>query len=242
MTEKESYILNLVMDDAVLRRIAWHKWTSRETIPEEVFLYLVGSWVVHSELGLDHDISMTEDKLRLALDEGDVPYEKEEVGFRLCLEHTRILVHVGSSGETFFSARHGSSRVTLSGPSLVRLIRFADTVLPDACEMVMKRALRIEKEELATTFASKVLRAKLDDIGAIYKILECCDHLKVEILLPPDGKLQFSFTADKVDEVAGHIEEAVSAAKTLYGFKGTDIFFTSLERWDRWAEPYNRNV
>ena len=60
MTEKESYILGLVMDDAVLRRIAWHKWTSRETIPEEVFLYLVSSRVVHSELGLDHDISMTE--------------------------------------------------------------------------------------------------------------------------------------------------------------------------------------
>lgn len=242
MTEKESYILNLVMDDAVLRRIAWHKWTSRETIPEEVFLYLVGSWVVHSELGLDHDISMTEEKLRLALDEGGVPYEKQEVGFRLSLEHTRMLVHVDSSGETFFSARPGSSRVTLSGPSLVRLIRFADTVLPDACEMVMKRALRIEKEELANTFASKVLRAKMDDIGAVYQIREYCDHLKVEILLPPDGKLQFSFTADKVDEVAGHIEEAFSAAKTLYGFKGTDLFFTNLEKWDRWAEPYNRNV
>ena len=242
MTEKESYILNLVMDDAVLRRIAWHKWTSRETIPEEVFLYLLGSWFVHSELGLYHDIAMTDDKLRQALDDGNVPYEKEEEGVRLCLDHTRVLVKVDNSGETVFSAKPGSSRVTLSGPSLVRLIRFADAALTDACEMVMKRALRIEKEELATTFASKVLRAKLDDIGAIYKIVECCDHLKVEILLPPDGKLQFSFTADKVDEVAGHIEEAFSAAKTLYGFKGTDIFFTSLEKWDRWAEPYNRNV
>ncbi len=242
MTEKESYILGLVMDDAVLRRIAWHKLTSRETIPEEVFLYLVGSRVVHSELGLDHDISMTDDRLRQALEEGNVPYEKDEKGIRLCLEQARIQVKADSSGETVFSARPGNSRVSLSGPSLVRLVRFADAALPDACEMVMKRALRIEKEELANTFASKVLRAKMDDIGAVYQIREYCDHLKVEILLPPDGKLQFSFTADKVDEVAGHIEEAFSAAKTLYRFNGTDIFFTNLEKWDRWAEPHNRNV
>ena len=243
MTDKESYILNLVMDDAVLRRIAWHKWTSRESIPEEIFLYLAGSWFVHSELGLEHDISMNAGKLRQALDEGGIPYEREEECFFLRLEHIQIPVMADSSGEAVFPRRGGGcARVSLSGPSLVRLVRFVDAALPEVERMVMERALRIEREELASTFASRVLSERLDGLGVLYKIGEYCDHLKVEILLPPDGKLSFSFKAEEVDEVAGHIQDAVSAARTLYDLRLKDLFFRPLEPWDRWAEPYNRNV
>lgn len=241
MTEKQQYILGLVMDETVLRRIAWHKWTSRETIPDEIFLYLAESWVVHSELGLDHDLSMSNEALERALREGEIPLEKGDDAYSVSLKHICFRVHVESGGATVFTVPFGSISISLSAVSIVRLLQFVDEVLPDAKHMVMNRALRIEREELATTFASKMLRTKLDDLGVLYYVLECCDHLKVEILLPPSGKLRFSFKADAVDKLVENLDKTVSAAQTLYELHGIDADFCPLERWDRWAEPFNRN-
>ena len=242
MTEKETHILNLVMDEKVLRRIAWHQWTSKETIPDELFIYLAGSWVVHSELGLDHDISMNRERLREGLEGGGILYEEESEGLRLLMERVRVLVKADGCGETFLLSRAGSARVSLSGASLARLVRFVEAALPQAERMVAERALRIERDELASTFAARVLREKLESLGILHRISEYSDHLKVEVLLPPDGKLSFSFQADQVDKIAAHIQEAVSAARTLHGLHLGDLFFRPLERWDRWAEPFNRSV
>ena len=242
MTDKENALLNLVMDEKVLRRIAWHHWTSKETIPDELFIYLAGSWVVHSELGLDHDISMNRERLREGLEGGGVPYEEESEGLRLLMERARVHVKADGCGETFFLSRAGSARVSLSGASLARLIRFVEAALPQAERMVAERALRIERDELASTFAARVLREKLDSLGILHRISEYSDHLKVEVLLPPDGKLTFSFKPEEVDRVAGHIGEAVSAAQTLHNLHLDGLFFRPLERWDRWAEPFNRSV
>jgi len=242
MTEKETHILNLVMDEKVLRRIAWHQWTSKETIPDELFIYLAGSWVVHSELGLDHDISMNGERLRQGLEEGGIPYQEETEGFRLVMERARVHVKADGCGETFLLSRAGSARVSLSGASLARLIRFVEAALPQAERMVAERALRIERDELASTFASRVLKERLNELGVHYRVSEYCDHLKVEILLPPDGKLTFSFKPEEVDRVAGHIGEAVSAAQTLHDLHLDGLFFCPLERWDHWAEPFNREV
>lgn len=242
MTEKETHILNLVMDEKVLRRIAWHHWTSKETIPDELFIYLAGSWVVHSELGLDHDISMNGERLRQGLKEGGIPYQEGTEGFRLLMERVRVHVKADGCGETFLLSRAGSARVSLSGASLARLVRFVEAALPQAERMVAERALRIERDELASTFAARVLREKLDSLGILHWISEYSDHLKVEVLLPPDGKLTFSFKPEEVDRVAGHIGEAVSAAQTLHNLHLDGLFFRPLERWDRWAEPFNRSV
>ena len=242
MTEKETHILNLVMDEKVLRRIAWHQWTSKETIPDELFIYLAGSWVVHSELGLDHDISMNRERLREGLEGGGILYEEESEGLRLLMERVRVLVKADGCGETLFLSRAGSARVSLSGASLARLIRYVEAVLPQAEKMVAERALRIERDELASTFASRVLKERLNELGVHYRVSEYCDHLKVEILLPPDGKLTFSFKPEEVDRVAGHIGEAVSAAQTLHDLHLDGLFFRPLERWDHWAEPFNREV
>lgn len=242
MTEKETHILNLVMDEKVLRRIAWHHWTSKETIPDELFIYLAGSWVVHSELGLDHDISMNGERLRQGLEEGGIPYQEGTEGFRLLMERVRVHVKADGCGETFLLSRAGSARVSLSGASLARLVRFVEAALPQAEGMVAERALRIERDELASTFAARVLREKLDSLGILHRISEYSDHLKVEVLLPPDGKLTFSFKPEEVDRVAGHIGEAVSAAQTLHNLHLDGLFFRPLERWDRWAEPFNRSV
>ena len=241
-SEKAEGILRLVMDESILRRLAWHKWTGRERIPEELFLYLAGSWVVHSELGLDHDISMTSDALREALEEGGIPFEKEDGGFRLSLEHLPTHVSIGSDGLTAITVPFGGTAVSLTGPSIVRLLRFVDSVLPQAERMVMDRALRIERDELASTFAARVLREKLESLGILHRISEYSDHLKVEVLLPPDGKLTFSFKPEEVDRVAGHIGEAVSAAQTLHNLHLDGLFFRPLERWDHWADPFNRKV
>lgn len=241
-SEKETALLRLVMDESILRRMAWRKWTSRESIPGELFLYLAGSWVIHSELGLDHDLSMTSDALEKTLEEGGVPFEKDAEGFRLELEHIQPQAHVQSGGLTYFTLPSGGTGVSLSGPSVVRLLRYVDAVLPEAERMVSDRALRIEREELASTFAARILREKLGELGVLCRIDEHSDHLKVELLLPPDGKLTFSFKAEEVDKVAGHIQETVSAAQTLYHLHQTRVFFRPLERWDYWAEPFNRNV
>lgn len=55
MTEKQQYIVGIVMDDNTLRKIAWLKWTSLRAIREEIFITLADHMVVHSELGLDYD-------------------------------------------------------------------------------------------------------------------------------------------------------------------------------------------
>lgn len=144
MTEKESYIINLVMGEAILRRIAWHKWTSRETIPDEVFLYLVESWVVHSELGLDHDLSVDPSALERALAEEGIPFEKEGETLRVTLGNCRFGLHVGTNGTVVFSNSFGGVGVSLSARAIPCLARFADAVLPEAVEMVLQCALKIE--------------------------------------------------------------------------------------------------
>lgn len=242
MTEKESYILNLVMDGKVLRRIAWHKWTSRDSIRDEIFLYLAASWAVLSELGLEHELCVSGEDLEAAFRDGGLSFTKEAEGFLVTLRSISPHVHVESGGMTVFTLPYGSAGVTLTPDSVVRLLRFIDEVLPEAERMVLERALRLEQEELATTFASRVFHTKLNDMAVPYRIIECCDHLKVDICLPPDGKMHLIVPPEKAVEVASLLEEVFSAAGVLYGLFGTDVLFYQLNRWDSWAEPYNRNV
>ena len=244
MTEKETYIVNLVMDESVLRKIAWLKWSARRTIRDEIFLKLVGHWVVHSELGLDHEATTDLSMLKQVLREGGISCAEcnSELGILLPNTNLTFTVEVGINGATTFISPHKSETALLSASSILKLIQFADSVIPEVERMVNDEARKLEQEELASSIASKMLHTKLGDMGVLYHILENRDILEIDIFLPPDGKLHFSIKADKVDETLKTLDETVAAAVSLYGMYGINLSFRPLERWDRWAEPYNRNV
>lgn len=87
-----------------------------------------------------------------------------------------------------------------------------------------------------------MLRSKLDELGALYEVKEYCDYLKVEIFLFPNGKIRFSFVPEKVDSIVNGLESTIAAAKAIFQTHGIDLDFCPLELWDRWAEPFNREV
>ena len=76
MTEKQQYIVGIVMDDNTLRKIAWLKWTSLRAIREEIFITLADHMVVHSELGLDYDWHNSMIRLKEAMVENHINHNE----------------------------------------------------------------------------------------------------------------------------------------------------------------------
>ena len=135
-----------------------------------------------------------------------------------------------------------SVNLHFSAKSIVKLIRFIDEVIHEIELMVKEKALEIERDELALSIAGGAIRCKMDELGLKYHVFETEHVLEIDILLPPDGRLHFTVKEEEVQDAINHLKATVAAAIQLYANHGINISFRPLERWDRWAEPYNRNV
>ena len=242
MTEKQQYIVGIVMDDNTLRKIAWLKWTSLRAIREEIFITLADHMVVHSELGLDYDWHNSMIRLKEAMVENHINHNEYYNLMSITLNNVQLKAKAVGDGSVSLILNQRSVNLHFSAKSIVKLIRFIDEVIPEIDLMVKEKALEIERDELALSIAGGAIRCKMDELGLKYHVFETEHVLEIDILLPPDGRLHFTVKEEEVQDAINHLKATVAAAIQLYANHGINICFRPLERWDRWAEPYNRNV
>ena len=243
MTEKESRLVSMVMDEDTIRNIAWLKWSALKTIREVIVLKLAKHVAVHSELGLKEGHGNTLGSLAKAMEEHGIAIEaahKERMTVHL--NKVQIEIMLQEDGLVCFVFDSGTVKLNLCGESIARLLLFIDAVLPDVEAMLQKKCLELEREELGLSIAGQTLRRKLDDLGQIYYVFENDGFLEVDILLPPDGKLHFTVKEDEIPRTTDGMKASIISAVQLYDMFGINLAFRPLERCDCWASPFNRNV
>ena len=198
--------------------------------------------VVHSELSLNYDWQNSMPLLKRTMEENHIAFTEAFNLMSISLNNIQLKAKVVGDGSVSLILNTGTVNLHFSAHSIAKLIRFIDEVLPDMELMVKEKALEIERDELALSIAGGAIRCKMDELGLKYHVFETEHVLEIDILLPPDGRLHFTVKEEEVQDAINHLEATVAAATQLYANHGINISFRPLERWDRWAEPYNRNV
>ena len=237
MTEAERHILNLVMDKTALRKIAERHWSMDQGVREEAFLTIVGSLVVHSELGLDTGTGTGRaEDVMTAFSKAGIPCHGE-LGV-LCVElpRLRFLVRATGDGTVAVIAGRSAERILLSPDGLVRVVRFAEAVLPEVEEMVLHEEIEYEKAERAGLIASVALSPLLEKQGRPFKLVrKDGGELVIHIFLSPGGKLSLTVSAEGAAEFAANLDETIRCAELLYSRFGDSVRISDLDFWDRWA-------
>ena len=218
MTEKQQYIVRIVMDDTTLRKLAWYKWTSLQAVQEEIFIKLADNMVVHSELNLNYDWQNSMPLLKRAMEENHIAFTEESDLVNISLNNIHLKAMVPGNGSVSLIMNKGMVNLHFSAHSIVKLIRFIDDVFPDVELKVKQKALELERDELALS------------------IMEVTDEGIVVTELHPD------FTKEEVQEAVNQMEATVHAATRLYALHRFNISIQPLDRWDFWAAPYNLHL
>jgi len=236
MTDTQRHILSLVLDKSALRRIAERHWTTGQGVREEAFLTIVGSWVVRSELGLDvvAGTDCLEDLLG-AFSAAGIRCHGELGLLSAELSLLSFRVRIPGDGTVSVIAGRTAERMRLSPDSLVRMVRFAESVLPEVEEMVLREE-EYDKAERAGLIASAGLRPLLEERGLPFKLVrKDGDQLSVHLLLSPGGKLSVTVPAEGAAEFAASLDETLRCAELLYARFGDSVRISGLDFWDRWA-------
>lgn len=242
MTDGQKKIVSIVMDDLVLRKIARLEWTAFRAIRDEICLTLLRSTVVSSELNLAFDWEIDEDSFRKAMERGCISCTDKYHLMEIQMRNFRCKAKITSDGATALIIGHDSVSLHFTGESIVQLLRFTDAVLPAVERMVREKTLEMERDQAALTIAGRTLECRLDALGRPYRVFGHDHVLEVDILLPRDGRLHFTVNEDDAIRIGEHLVTTLEAADKLYELYGKDIDFARLERWDRWAAPYNSMV
>ena len=237
MTESQRHIIGLVLDRAALRRILERHWTAGRGVREEAFLTLVGSWVVRSELGIDVAAGTGNlEEAMAAFSAAGIPCHGEFGLLSVEMAPLPFRVRVPGDGAVAFIAGGAGERIRLSPDGLVRLARFAEEVLPEVEEMILREEAEYDKAEKAGLIASVALRPLLEGQGRPFKVVrQDGDRLSVHILLSPGGKLSVTVGAERVAEFAATLDETLRCAERLYSRFGASVRISDLDFWDRWA-------
>lgn len=237
MTDTQRHILSLVLDKSALRRIAERHWTTGRGVREEAFLTIVGSWVVRSELGLDvvAGTDRLEDLLG-AFSAAGIRCHGELGLLSVELPLLSFRVRIPGDGTVSVIAGGTAERMRLSPDSLVQVVRFAESVLPEVEEMVLREEEEYDKAERAGLIASAGLRPLLEERGLPFKLVrKDGDQLSVHLLLSPGGKLSVTVPAEGAAEFAASLDETLRCAELLYARFGDSVRISGLDFWDRWA-------
>ena len=133
-------------------------------------------------------------------------------------------------------AGRSAERMRLSPDGLVRIVRFAEAVLPEVEEMVLREETEYDKAERAGLIASVALRPLLEEQGRPFKLVrKDGDQLAVHILLSPAGKLSVTVPAEGAAEFIATLDETLRCAELLYSRFGDSVRIADLDFWDRWA-------
>ena len=237
MTESQKYILSLAIDNSVLRRIAEQHWTTGQGIREEAFLTIVGCWVIRSELGINVTAGTNRlEEAMTAFSSAGIPCHGELGLLSVELPLLPFRVRVPGDGTVSVIAGRSAERIRLSPEGLVRMVRFAEAVLPEVEEMVLREEEDYDKAERAGLIASAGLRPLLEECGRPFKIVRRDgDRLSVHILLSPAGKLSVTVPAEGTAEFIATLDETLRCAELLYSRFGASVRISDLDFWDRWA-------
>ena len=143
MTEKQQYIVRIVMDDTTLRKLAWYKWTSLQAVQEEIFIKLADNMVVHSELNLNYDWQNSMPLLKRAMEENHIAFTEESDLVNISLNNIHLKAMVPGNGSVSLIMNKGMVNLHFSAHSIVKLIRFIDDVFPDVELKVKQKALEL---------------------------------------------------------------------------------------------------
>lgn len=134
MTDEQKRIVDLVMEPLALQNLILDNISSHGDILDCLFVKLVDHWVVHSELCLSHSVSQVDiQDIKSALSELGIPFspEADSNELHVTLSHIKVTLLTDIQGFTSIVAGKKGARVQLTATSVVKLILFANDVLPD---------------------------------------------------------------------------------------------------------------
>lgn len=237
MDNIQKHIVDLVMDPKSVHDLAVFQLRTPGKVRSKVFSSFVDSWVVHSELGLDHNLyPLTLQNLSEAFRSAGI--DSEVVGDRLhaCLSNLKISLYADPDCTTIISADAILAKVQLCAEAIVKLVLFADSVLPEVEEMVLQEVLRMSEIEKAAVVIVTTLRARLSVRGRPFDIKEDGENIRIQFKLYPSGKISIKLPAMEALEKADELEEYARHAEILYSSLGRSFYITELENNALWAK------
>lgn len=246
MTDEQKRIVDLVMEPLALQNLILDNISSHGDILDCLFVKLVDHWVVHSELCLSHSVSQVDiQDIKSALSELGIPFSPgaDSNELHVTLSHIKVTLLTDIQGFTSIVAGKKGARVQLTATSVVKLILFANDVLPDLEAKASRAELEMDKSLRISHIAATTLRARLSNpnrpIDVSVKGRGCLD---VRIFLRPDGQISLPVYASEVEKFIQNYDSIVRNAETLHTLLGSRFQIADLNRWDWWAEPFNRKI
>ena len=165
MTDTQKHIIDLVMDPRSVHDLAVFQLRTPGKVRSKVFSSFVDSWVVHSELGLSHNLyPLTLQNLSDAFRNAGVDSQIQGDRLHAKLSNVEISVYADPDCTTIISADAILARVQLCAEAIAKLVVFADSVILDVEEMVLQEVLRMSEIEKAAVIIVTTLRARLSAV------------------------------------------------------------------------------
>ena len=237
MEDLRKHIIGLVMDPRSVHDLAVFQLRTPGKVRSKVFSAFVDSWVVHSELGLEHNLRpLTIRSLSEAFRRAGV--DIEVVGDRLHagLANVEISVYADPDCTTIISADAILAKVQLCAEAVVQLVVFADAVVPDVEELVRQEVLRMSETEKAALVIVTTLRARLTAAGRPFEVRVEGEDVRIQLKLRPAGKISIRLPAVEALEKADLLEEYARHAEVLYSALGRRFYINELEGYAPWAK------
>ena len=204
--------------------------------------------MVHSELCLSHSVSQVDiQDIKSALSELGIPFSPgaDSNELHVTLSHIEVTLLTDIQGFTSVVAGKKGSRVQLTATSVVKLILFANDVLPDLEAKASRAELEMDKSLRISHIAATTLRARLSNPNPNRPIdvsVSGSGCLDVRVFLHPDGQISLPIYASEVDRFIENYDSIVRSAEMLHALLGSRFQIDDLNRWDWWAYPFNREI
>lgn len=237
MTDTQKHIIDLVMDPRSVHDLAVFQLRTPGKVRSKVFSSFVDSWVVHSELGLSHNLyPLTLQNLSDAFRNAGVDSQIQGDRLHAKLSNVEISLYADPDCTTIISADAILARVQLCAEAIAKLVVFADSVILDVEEMVLQEVLRMSEIEKAAVIIVTTLRARLYAVGRPFDIKEDGEYIRIQLKLYPSGKISMKLPAMEALEKADLLEEYARHAEFLYSSLGRNFYITELEGYAFWAK------
>lgn len=237
MTNTQKHIISLVMDPKSVHELAVLQLRSPQKVRSRVFSSFVDSWVVHSELGLSHNLyPLTAQNLSDAFRQAGVDCQIQGDRIHAKLSNVEISVYADPDCTTIISADAILAKVQLCADAIVKLVLFADSVVQDVEEMVLQEVLRMSEIEKAAVIIVTTIRARLAAAGRPFEVKEDGEYIRIQLKLCPSGKISMKLPAMEALEKADLLEEYARHAEFLYSSLGRNFYITELEGYAFWAK------
>ena len=237
MNNTQKHIIGLVMDPKSVHELAVLQLRAPGKVRSKVFSSFVDSWVVHSELGLSHNLyPLTVQNLSDAFRLAGVDCQIQGDRLHAKLSNVEISVYADPDCTTIISADAILAKVQLCADAIVKLVLFADSIIPDVEELVLQEVLRMSEIEKAAVIIVTTIRARLAAAGRPFEVKEDGENIRIQLKLYPTGKISIKLPAMEALEKVDLLEEYARHAEILYSNLGRNFYITELEGYAFWAK------